>query len=97
MKKLNIDVKNIPLHNIVFVATSIPDYEMDRAVFVENYPTFGDYVLVTGDHCSCFGFDEVEWESIQYDKQEILELMKVWTYGAEAIIAPLITNYLQNE
>jgi len=98
MKKLNIHPSIIPMHNIVFVTTSEPDYEMDRAMLIEDYPDYGDFIIVTGSHCSCFGFGDVEWDVILYSELEILDLMKSWNdkgYGAERIIAPLVLEYLR--
>jgi len=70
----NIDWKklNIKPHNIVVAETSEPDWEMNRIILLELDP--GIFVILEGGHCSCYGFDETEWEAIEYTEEEIKKL-----------------------
>ena len=99
MKRIkNFRIDQIPAWKIVLVATSDPDYEMDRTMYIEDYPDWGDATIVSGFHCSCFDFDDTEWEAIQYTSEQLVKLAKGWEmngYGSEKIIAPLILRQLQ--
>ena len=35
-----------------------------------------EYVLVEGHHCSCYDFDESNWEATVYTREELKELLK---------------------
>ena len=72
MKK--IDVKSIDFkpHTIVIAMTSEPDYEMSRQMLLE--PEYGRYIVLEGYHCSCYGFDETEWEAIEYSSEELRKI-----------------------
>jgi hypothetical protein len=92
------NIAQVPIWKIVFVATSELDYEMDRAIFVEDYPSYGDYTLISGGHCSCYGFDDTKWDATVYNREELLSVVANWRergYGSEVIIAPLILGYLK--
>jgi hypothetical protein len=91
-------IEQIPIHKIVFIATSDQAYEMDRTIFVENYPSYSDdYTIVSGGHCSCYGFDDTEWEAVIYSEDELKKVATGWLAGdgSEKIIAPLILKYLE--
>jgi len=93
-------IGQIPLQKVVIVATSNPDYEMDRTILVEDYLRYSDYVVISGGHCSCYDFEgtEIEWEAIQYSATEVRKLATGWLkngYGSEEIIAPLILSYVE--
>lgn len=98
MKKIDgFKIEQVPHSNIAIVVTSEPDYEMDRVMLVEDYPDYQDFTIVQGGHCSCYGFDEVQWEVITYTKEEAIKLATGWQesrYGAEPIAAPLMLAYL---
>lgn len=65
-------------HQILISITSEPDYEMERKILLENVEelNYGEYLLLEGSHCSCYDFDETEWEGIIYTKEELLKLAK---------------------
>lgn len=99
------NIADIKISDIVFVATSDPDYQMSRTMLVENYswrsnieaPQNHDWIIVRGSHCSCYGFDETEWEATAYTKEELIKLVRGWKeHGCdeELIIAPLIERYI---
>lgn len=69
MKKVSWRDLIIKPHNIVTAYTSEPDYEMTRSILLQiDYCTF---VVLEGYHCSCYGFDDTEWEAIQYTEGEL--------------------------
>lgn len=70
----NIDIKNLDIkpQHIVVAETTEPDYEMDRKILLEM--GYDNYIVVEGWHCSCFGFDESEWDAISYTEDEIRKL-----------------------
>jgi len=74
----NFDMRRIPPWKILFVVTSDPAYEMSRIVLVENHPDSGDYVLIDGGHCSCYGFDETQWDATFLDRNELLKVFEGW-------------------
>jgi len=102
MKRIkNFEINEIPIWKIVAVATSDPDYEMDRTIFVEHYPDYGDYCIIKGFHCSCYSFDDTDWEATQYTRQQLIKLAKSWLgheYGfdSEKLIAPLIIRQVND-
>ncbi len=95
----NFNIHTVPLHKIVIVATSDRSYEMDRIMLAENHPDYGDYTIVHGSHCSCYGFDDTQWDAQTYTAAELKLLAVGWMesgYGSEAIIAPLILRYINS-
>lgn len=75
MKKVEAP-KKIDTWRIICAAQSEPDYSEDRNVLIygDEYPYKDSYILLTGGHCSCYDWDEVEWEAVEYTKAEILKL-----------------------
>lgn len=107
--KQKYDISAIRVHDIVFAVTSAPDYEMDKAVFIEDYPDYGSLMILSGGHCSCYGFEEVEWDAYIFKpakgetwkvrNQEVVKLMETWRdkgWGIEPVLAPLVIKYLEN-
>ena len=80
----NYDLKNvkIELHNVVFSTTTPEDYEMDRLLLLENMPQtkWDEYVLVEGGHCSCYGFNETQWDATVFSEAEMDKLMEQEQY-----------------
>lgn len=72
MKKINYKEIDIKPHNIVVAFTSEPDYEMSRHILLEI--KYDSYILLEGHHCSCYDFDDTEWEAIEYTEDELLKL-----------------------
>ncbi len=83
MKNYNIKGKIIQPQNIVFATTSEPDYEMSRLILLENMPDVGynEYILMEGSHCSCYGFDETEWDCTQLTADELKTILKQNDWG----------------
>jgi hypothetical protein len=63
-------------YNIVVAKTSMPDYEMSRKILLEKLEglEYGEYVLLEGGHCSCYDFDETEWDATVYTTEELTKL-----------------------
>ena len=93
------NLEQAPAWKIVIVATTDPDYEMNRIIVYKDYPHFGNVTIVEGGHCSCFGFDEATWDAAIYDdKKEMLQVVNNWSktgYGAEALAAAPILRYFK--
>lgn len=89
----NVNVSEIPFSNIVFAVTSIDDYNMNRAYYVEDWPEYGDYTIVQGSHCSCYGFDETTWDVTVYTHEEIKKVMEGWKTSYSGVEVALSTLY----
>lgn len=77
MNKYVFDKNKVHLHNIVYAITSPEDYQMQRLLLLTDMPdTNADYVLVEGSHCSCYNFDETEWEAFDYTAEELVKLLR---------------------
>lgn len=78
MKRYNLRNKDdIKMHNILFATTSNRDYEMSRLILLEDMPdTKAEYVLAEGYHCSCFDFDETEWDCVELTENELRKILR---------------------
>lgn len=59
--------------NIIYAYTSPKDYEMSRVYIIKINDI---YTVVEGSHCSCYGFESTQWETIEYTEEEIIALAK---------------------
>ena len=77
MEKYNLKNKEIKLHNILFATTSTIDYYMERLILLQDMPESkeNEYVLVEGYHCSCYGFDETEWDCTKLTETELKKIL----------------------
>ncbi len=75
MKKVEAP-KKIDTWRIICAAQSEPDYSEDRNVLIYggDEPYEDSYILLTGGHCSCYDWDDVEWYAVEYTRDEILKL-----------------------
>lgn len=78
MKNYEIKNKQIQLHNILYSVTSEQGYEMSRLMILENMPdtNWNEYVLAEGSHCSCYGFDDTEWDCIVVTEEELVKILE---------------------
>ena len=79
MRKYEIKNKDdIKLHNIVFAYTTPQDYDMERLLLLEDMPNtkYGEYVLIEGHHCSCYDFDDCNWDATVYNMEELKKLLE---------------------
>jgi hypothetical protein len=62
--------------NVMVAETSQPDYEMSRNILLERLKglEYGEYVLLEGGHCSCYDFDETQWDATVYTREELIKL-----------------------
>lgn len=100
MKNYNIKKDEITIANVVYCITSPEDYSMSRLLILENMPNmdYGEYMLVEGGHCSCYGFDETDYDATIYSKTELLKVLKENEYGALRGKAYNFMNYyLENK
>lgn len=65
--------EGIKPHQIIVAVTSEPDYEMERQILLGEVEGLDcdEYVLLEGWHCSCYDFDDTEWEGIVYTHEEL--------------------------
>lgn len=63
----------IELWRIICASQSEPDYSEDRQILL--YGGDGEwqdeYILLHGGHCSCYGWQEVEWSAVRYNRSEL--------------------------
>lgn len=69
--------KLINTHNVLFATTSGRDYSMERLLILEDMPNteYDELVLVEGYHCSCYGFDDTQWEATVYSHEELIKVL----------------------
>lgn len=79
MEKYSLKNKtDIKMHNILFATTTERDYEMERLILLEDMPdtNYDEFVLAEGYHCSCYDFDETEWDCIKLTKAELEKMLE---------------------
>ena len=79
MKKYYLKNKaDIKMHNVLFATTSQKDYEMTRLLLLENMPDTNsdEFVLAEGYHCSCYDFDDTDWDCMKLTKDELNKLLE---------------------
>lgn len=73
------DLKDIGIkpHQIAFATTSELDYEMSRTIILEDVKDMDGhrYLVLEGYHCSCYDFDESQWEGTLYTTEELITLI----------------------
>ena len=90
--------KQILLSRILFSTTSDQNYEMSRTIILEEYDKGEQFVVIKGRHCSCYDFDETEWEAIRYTEEEIKKLAKGWIEHGDSYevqLGVVFINYLE--
>lgn len=101
LKDKAFDIKKIGLHNIVFSVTSDHDCEMERWFLLEDLEDlkYNEYVIVEGFHCSCYDFDDTNWEAIRCTTEELIKLSNEklkFVTGKEKEFYLLVYDYLTN-
>lgn len=79
MEKYSLKNKtDIKMHNILFATTTERDYEMKRLILLEDMPdtNYDEFVLAEGYHCSCYDFDETEWDCIKLTRAELEKMLE---------------------
>ena len=95
MEKYNIKGKKIELHNILFATTSERDYEMNRLLLLEDMPDteYGEYVLAEGGHCSCYNFDDTEWNCVKITDDELNKILEQNNWSLRNRLKEFLKNY----
>lgn len=95
MEKYNIKGKKIELHNVLFATTSERDYEMVRLLLLEDMPDteYGEYVLAEGGHCSCYDFDETEWDCVKITDDELNKILEQNNWGLRNRLKEFLKDY----
>ena len=91
-------VKNgVPVHQVVFTYTSPIDYDMSRAILLEEVEgiSYDEYLLLDGYHCSCYDFDDTEWTGMVYKVGELKKLARA-DYNKEDHFWQMISDYFQD-
>lgn len=104
MEKYDLKKEEIKIHNIVIANTSEPDYEMYRWILLGDLKDveWNEYVVVEGGHCSCYGFDDTEWDAIKYTKEELIKIAEDrisrehW-YNEEKKFYQLVLEYIKKD
>jgi len=70
--------KGIKPHQILIVITNESDYETYRRILLTDIEGLevGEYLLLEGEHCSCYDFDETDWHGTVYTLDELNKLAK---------------------
>lgn len=95
MRKYNLKNKDyIKLSNVLFATTSPCDWEMNRLLLLEHMPdtNYNEYVLAEGYHCSCYDFDETDWDCIVVTEEELSKILKD-SYGLRLRLKKFLENY----
>ena len=79
MEKYILNKEKINLHNIIFAITTNIDYEMTRYYLLGDLEDlkYDEFVVLEGHHCSCYDFDDTEWEALKFSRIELLSLAQL--------------------
>ena len=68
--------KAIKTWRIICAAQSEPDYSESRQILIYAGEDTWErrYMLLDGGHCSCFDWEDVEWDAVEYTEEELLAL-----------------------
>ena len=83
------------MHNILFATTSERDYEMNRLLLLEDMPDteYGEYVLAEGGHCSCYNFDDTEWDCVKITDDELNKILEQNNWSLRNRLKEFLKNY----
>ena len=83
--------------SVVFAATSEPGYEMSRVLLLE--PNYEVFIVLYGSHCSCYDFDETEWDATEYTRNELKKLVPGWLndFGEYKALGLFLQSWLEGE
>lgn len=69
---------DIKVFNVVFATSNLPcSFEEERLLLLENMPDTlpFEYVLAEGYHCSCYDFNDIEWDCLSLTIDELERLL----------------------
>ena len=69
---------------------------MSRYILLEGLKDLGykEYLVLKGYHCSCYDFDDTDWEGTVYTEEEIEKLANA-EYNKKSIFWKMIKNYFK--
>lgn len=75
MKKVEAP-KAIEPWRIICASQSEPGYSEDRWMLIYGGEEIWDdvYVVLEGGHCSCYDWQEVQWDAVEYTRDELVQL-----------------------
>lgn len=62
---------------VICATQSTPDYNEERYILLydDDFPMLGGpFLVLEGWHCSCYDWDDVEWDATRYTHDELLTL-----------------------
>ena len=62
---------------VICATQSTPDYNEERYILLydDDFPMLGGpFLVLEGWHCSCYDWDDVEWDATRYTHDELLSL-----------------------
>lgn len=62
---------------VICASQSTPDYNEERYILLydDDFPMLGGpFLVLEGWHCSCYDWDDVEWDATRYTRDELLGL-----------------------
>lgn len=81
MKKFDGNLNKLALmpHNIEFCYTSEQYYEMQRIIIITGIDglQYDEYLVLEGGHCSCYDFDETDWDGVVWERAEFRKLAEI--------------------
>ena len=94
MELYKIKNRDIKLHNVLYAITSEQDYEMSRILLLEGMENtkYNEFVLAEGYHCSCYDFDDTEWDCT---KLTLDELVKILEHENKGSLRYKLKNFLE--
>ena len=65
---------------------------MNRIILLEDMPdiNYNEYVLMEGYHCSCYNFNETEWDCTQLTEEELKTILEQNGYGLRAELKQIL-------
>lgn len=62
---------------VICASQSTPNYNEERHILLydDDFPMLGGpFLVLEGWHCSCYDWDDVEWDATRYTRDELLAL-----------------------
>ena len=77
MEKVKLNKNDLKIHNFTIVYTTPKYYTMERYILLEDIKDlhYDEYIICEGSHCSCYDFDDTEWEYFKYSEEELKKLI----------------------
>lgn len=71
--------KAIRTWRIICASQSEPDYSEDRQILLyagDWADEHGEFMLLDGGHCSCYDWEDVDWDATVYSREELEALAR---------------------